>query len=222
VSRFPAAPVICLVTDRRRLTPSARTGEEEVRGLEAFLAAAVEAGVDVIQIRERDLAARVLFRIVRDLTALALRSSTSVLVNDRIDVALAAGAAGVHLRSDSPPVADTRVLMGDRLVGRSVHPGEDLRAHRDADYLLFGTVFETPSKDDASPIAGLKALSDAASSSAIPVLAIGGVTPERAKACRRAGAAGVAAIGVFLPEGRGPGSLGIQRAVSELRAAMLE
>jgi thiamine-phosphate pyrophosphorylase len=213
-------PVICLVTDRRRLAPAARTTDEELQLLEAFVADAIEAGVDLVQLRERDLPSRLLLRTVRALTALAAGSRTVVLVNDRVDVAIAAGAAGVHLRSDGPPVDRVRALAGDRLLGRSVHVGEDLVVHGGADYLLFGTVFETTSKE--GPVAGLKGLEAATSGSRVPVLAIGGITPDRAGECRRAGAAGVAAIGVFLPEGRARGSLGVRRAVGELRAAMLE
>jgi thiamine-phosphate diphosphorylase len=121
------------------------------------------------------------------------------VVNERVDVAMAAGAHGVHLRSDSLPVARVRdITPPGFLVGRSVH---DLRAavraaHEGADYVLFGTVFESGSKPGRRP-AGVDALAEVAAAVTIPVLALGGITPSRAGEVARAGAAGVAAIGLF-------------------------
>jgi thiamine-phosphate diphosphorylase len=138
-------------------------------------------------------------------------------VNDRADVALAARAHGVHLRADSLPVAAVRHLSSRLIVGKSVHAGSP--GAPDADYLFFGTVFGTTSKPGATPV-GLTPLSALASSVSQPVLAIGGITPERAAACRRAGAAGIAAIGAFLPEGTAPGALGVAAAVRAFRVAL--
>ena len=144
-----------------------------------------------------------------------------LLVNDRADVALAAGADGVHLRADGPSVPDVRALSPNRwMVGRSVHTLDEIREHATADYLVFGTVFPGGSKRDVVRAQGLDALKRAAAASAAPLLAIGGITPERSAAVVAAGAAGVAAIGVFLPAGRHPGALGPVRAAEAFRAAM--
>jgi thiamine-phosphate pyrophosphorylase len=160
------------------------------------ISAAVEAGVDYVQIRERDLAPRVLADITARAVAAARGSRTRILVNDRADVALAAGADGVHLRTDGPPVVDARRL-GVRLVSRAAHSIDDVRRAAGADLVIFGTVFESMSKAGV-PAQGLRALATASSIGSVPLLAIGGVTIENAAGCRRAGAAGIAAIGLFL------------------------
>ena len=213
-----SAPLVCLVTDRRRLTPGA-TADQQVEALGRFLDEAIEAGVDLIQVRERDLEARLLCWLVRRAVDHSKARNLRIVVNDRADVALAAGAHGVHLRADSPPVAQVRRLSSGWTVGRSVH--RDSRPEPDADYLLFGTVFGTSSKPEARP-SGLVPLRDLALSVRQPVLAIGGITPERAGDCRRAGAAGIAAIGAFLPEGLAPGAMGVTAAVRAFRAALAE
>jgi len=146
-----------------------------------------------------------------------------ILINDRADVALAAGADGVHLRSDGPPVPAVRSLGGASfLVGRSIHTDAEARDHGTGDYLLFGSVFRAKASDrgETWPAQGVEALARAVRASRAPVLAIGGMTAERAKAVRDAGAAGVAAIGVFLPEGRVPGALGPVRAAAAIRRAL--
>jgi thiamine-phosphate diphosphorylase len=122
-----------------------------------------------------------------------------VLVSSRVDLALATGAAGVHLPENDLPVAAARALLGDgRLLGRSVHSVEAARqaAQEGADYLLFGPVFATASHP-GRPARGLAALAEVAAAVPVPVLAIGGVNAERARACQEAGAAGFAAIGYF-------------------------
>jgi thiamine-phosphate pyrophosphorylase len=103
------------------------------------------------------------------------------------------------------------------LIGRSIHDSSE--AADAADFFVFGTVFTTSSKPADAPVAGLDALAAAARRSVVPVLAIGGVTPHRARTCREAGAAGVAAIGIFLPVGRSKNALGPYAAVSALRTA---
>jgi thiamine-phosphate diphosphorylase len=121
-------------------------------------------------------------------------------VNDRLDVALASGAHGVHLRADSfLPERARAITPAGFLVGRSVHGVDDaLRATRSGsvDYLIFGTVFDTTSKPDRDA-AGTGAVADVARTTTIPVLAIGGITAQNAREVARAGAAGVAAIGLF-------------------------
>ena len=210
-------PCVCLVTNRRALRPEARTEGEELAALEHQLDEAIDAGIDLIQVRERDLDARVLRSVVARLVARSRGRHTRVLVNDRADVAIAADAGGVHLRADGPAARVVRELAGPRmLIGRSAHAAGELDP--DADYLLFGTVFPSGSKPGA-PVVGTNALAEAARASAAPVLAIGGVTPDTVGACRAAGAAGVAAIGVFLPPGRAPGALGPKAALAAIRAS---
>jgi thiamine-phosphate pyrophosphorylase len=212
-------PIVCLVTDRRRLAPAARTVDEEIAALEHCVDEAVEAGVDVVQIRERDLDGRRLAACLKDAVRRTRGSATRVIVNDRADLAAAAEADGVHVRADGPPVERVRSLGPHWIIGRSVHIGDPLPLSAPLDYLLFGPVFETRSKLGANAT-GLAALHAVAAEAGLPVLAIGGITPPRAAECCRAGAWGVAGIGVFLPRGHAPDALGVGRAVVELRAAM--
>jgi thiamine-phosphate pyrophosphorylase len=218
VSRI-GRPCVYVVTDRRRLTPDARTVADEVTSLERWLDLAIGAGADVVQIRERDLEAGAQKALAARVAARA--RGTLVVVNDRADVALAARVDGVHLRGDGPPIDRVRRLGGrDWLVGRSVHTTEEAARHNGADYLVFGTVFPGGSKPEGAPVAGLEGLRAAVTAAAgTPVIAIGGITPARAASCAVAGAVGVAGIGVFLPEGRAPDALGPVRAVAALRAA---
>lgn len=220
---------ICLVTDRRQLSPGARTVRDEVSALIPWLEEAIAAGVDLIQLRERDLPAPLLADVTRAVAAAAAGSSTRVVVNDRADVAIACGCDGVHLRGDGPPVARVRAVARpgyvarsgsqDRdqhfLIGRSVHSAEEARVNADADYLVFGAVFESGPK----PGLGLAELRAAVTAVGVPVFAIGGITISRAAECVAAGATGVAAIRLFLPVGRADGALGVAEATRQLRAA---
>ena len=152
-----------------------------------------------MQIRERDLPAGMLTRLVADVVALARGSTTRVLVNDRLDVALASGAAGVHLRSDSIGTREARaVVPSGFLIGRSVHSVTDLEASEGVDYLIAGTVWPSVSKAPTDLLLGVAGLSAIVKAAAVPVVAIGGVNIENLPAIRQAGAAGVAAIGLFL------------------------
>ena len=166
----------------------------------------VAAGVDWVQIREKDLPARQLAALVRE----ALRrtrtvNSTRILVNDRVDVALAEGAAGVHLGESSLPVHEVKSLIRSRvsgrdiLVGVSCHSLESAKfaATGGADYIFFGPIFATPSKAAFGEPQGVARLAEICGALTIPVLAIGGITLENAGACFRAGAAGIAAIRLF-------------------------
>jgi thiamine-phosphate pyrophosphorylase len=130
--------------------------------------------------------------------ALVASSPVPVLVSSRCDIALAAGAAGVNLPENDIPVAAARALMGERLVGRSVHSLESaLRAEGEgADYVIFGPVWASASHPTSAP-AGIEALAQVAGALRIPVIAIGGVTEGRIAECHAAGAAGYAAIGMF-------------------------
>lgn len=217
------APILCLVTDRRRTCPDARTPHDEVAGLEAWLDAAIAAGLSIIQLREPDLEAASLERLARAVTARATGTPTRVVVNDRLDVVIAAGASGLHLRGDGPPAGRVRpMLPAGALVGRSIHRPDEARVHAGStDYLLFGSVFASASKPDDHVPAGLEALGEAvrAAASRAPVMAIGGVTVATARACVEAGADGLAGIGLFLPAAVDGGRDGLPALVENLRGA---
>ena len=167
-----------------------------------WLREAACAGVDLIHIRERDLEDRELVALARDAVRVVRGTAARVVVNDRFDVALAAEAAGVHLRADSPAAARVRsVAPAGFIVGRSVHDEEEaaaLAAAGGCDYLTFGTVFTSASKPAGHQPAGLAALRRVCAGVRLPVVAIGGISVERAAAVAAAGAAGVAAISLFV------------------------
>ena len=187
-------PVLCLVTDRRRF------GASWEDALVRRVRAAALDGVHLVQVRERDLDGGPLTRLVAACVDAVRGTRARVLVNDRFDVAFAAGAHGVHLRGDSFPASRIRASAPrGLLIGRSVHSVSDavLAADREAvDYLIFGTVFASDSKP-GRPAAGLRELSAVASATRLPVLAIGGMTTGRIADVMRAGAAGVAGISMF-------------------------
>ncbi len=228
--------MICMVTDRRRLS----FGGAAIDRLVDLVGAAARAGVDLVQVRERDLDARYLIALVRRCVAAVAGTRTRVVVNDRADVAVAAGAAGVHLRSDSIGAAAARSLLGGgALVGRSVHDPDEAAAVAAAggvDYLIFGTLHQTPSKDAGHPVATLDELSAACRAAAglkagttpvrsadlrvgLPVLAIGGMTVERAADAARAGASGIAGIGLFVPPAGESADKHVRMIVAGLRRA---
>ena len=187
---------------------------------------AIEAGIDYLQVRERDLEARELGTLVQEFVAMAAGTSTRVIVNDRLDVALSCGAAGVHLRGDSVPAAAAkRMVPPGFLVGASVHRmAEALTISRDVDYLVAGTVWPTSSKPSALPdtLLGVEGLARIAAAVDVPVLAIGGVTTDRLATIAQTGAAGVAAISLFLsesPDRDGCRALPLRDAVNAVRAA---
>ena len=218
--RSISLPAVYLVTDRRRLSPDARTLDQEVTALERLIDDAVAAEIDVIQIRESEIAAALLLALVQRVCRRVRGTRTRIVVNDRADVALIGGADGVHLPSHGISVAAVRSAMGTQLIGCSTHADTKADKPMTADYVLFGTVFQTRSKPGLSVPAGLSGLGVAARTFQVPMFAIGGVTPERAAACIRAGSAGVAAIAPFLPAGREPGSLGTARAIAAFRETM--
>jgi len=199
---------LCLVTDRRSLVPRDAPDRNACHCLVAQARYAAEAGVDLIQVRERDLEAAALASLVKAVLEAVRGTTTRVVVNDRADVAVACGAHGVHLRGDSISVAAARRLSPPRfLIGRSVHGVDETCAARGADYLIAGTVFPSASKPGSHALLGIEGLTAIVRASAAPVLAIGGITAGHFASLAATGAAGVAAIGLFMR----PESAAIQR-----------
>ncbi len=180
----------CYITDRLTLPPGVPLLDNIARCLAH--------GVDWIQIREKDLPARELFALVKQALALPNPAGSKIIVNTRMDVALAAGAAGCHLPSDSPAPSFWKKPAGF-LLGVSCHQIDEVRAAEaeGADYVVFGPVFSPLSKSAPLPATGLAPLHAAASAIRIPVLALGGITNANIPACLAAGAAGIAAISLF-------------------------
>ncbi len=202
-ARPASAPLLCYVTDRHTLA--------DPSGLTAQIARAAAAGIDWIQIREKDLPTRELLALASTAVKIAAETPgarTRVIINDRLDVALAARAAGVHLGESSLPVGAVNIWCRgtssmEFLIGASCHSLEAaLAAERDgAAYIFLGPIFATPSKAPYGTPQGIARLAEISSKVHIPVLAIGGITPENARECLAAGAAGIAAIRMFqLPE----------------------
>lgn len=193
--------LLCYVTDQDAL--SASPIESHTLLLEKVKAAAA-AGVDWIQIREKHLSGRELADLVQQALQVA-PAPCRILVNDRLDVAWAVRAAGVHLTEESISVADARKFVRELglpssfLVGASTHSLDSARAAADsgADYVIFGPVFATPSKAGYGAPQGIERLAAVCLSVSISVIAIGGITPKNAAECRAAGAAGIAAIRLF-------------------------
>ena len=149
----------------------------------------------ILQLRAPDLTAR---EVELELIELVATSPVPVLVSSRCDVALACGAAGVNLPERDIAVRDARALLGDRLIGRSVHSTEAARQaeHDGADFVIFGPIWPSVTHRDGDPV-GIEALAAVVHAVRIPVLAIGGVTEEHVAEIHRAGAAGYAAITMF-------------------------
>jgi thiamine-phosphate pyrophosphorylase len=210
-------PILCYVTDRRSLSPTAAASES---ALVEKIAAVSAAGVGWVQIREKDLSGRELATLTRQ--AVARRSAARVMVNDRLDVAVAEGAGGVHLGESGLPVADVAkwvnrsdsgivvsdhgaasqfrvAASGDFLIGASCHSLDGAKAavRGGADYIFFGPVFATPSKAKFGEPQGAEKLAMVCSAVPVPVIAIGGITLENAGECIAAGADGIAAIRLF-------------------------
>ena len=221
-ARLSRRPLLSLVTGRRR---SDATGQDVVATLVVQVRAAVAAGVDLIQVREPALSDQVLLEVVTRCVELARGSETVILVNDRMDIALAAGAGGVHLRAHSVAASVARRHVPDGfLLGRSVHAAAEAArvvAGGGVDYLVLGTVFSSQSKPGASAC-GVGVLKAVAGVVALPVLAIGGVSVDNGVEVFRAGAAGVAAIGLFAEPGPSGRFEGIQHVVGEIRRCYTE
>jgi thiamine-phosphate diphosphorylase len=187
--RWPA-PCLMLITNRDRLRG---------RRLEEVCSQAVDGGVTTVQLREPGLRGGDLYDLAVTVHAV-VRGRALLIVNDRVDVAVAAGADGVHLPEHSMPLQRLRDYAGDAcIIGRSVHSVEAaVRAEREgADYLLAGNVYETASKPGA-PAAGPGLVRAVAEAVRVPVLAVGGITAERVAETVAAGADGIAVIGAVL------------------------
>ena len=213
-------PILCYVTDRRSLPLS--TSADAHRLLLDSIANTAAAGVDWIQLREKDYSGREWTRLVRESVERVKSQGllTRILVNDRLDVALACGAGGVHLSENGIPIAEAcrlrdayfaeRNLARDFFVGLSCHSlGAALGAARaGADYIYFSPIFFTPSKANYGPPQGVERLAKVSAAVDIPVIAIGGITRQNAPECFAAGASGIAAIRLFQePEARLPETL---------------
>ena len=199
---------LLVVTDRH---------QTKGRALVPLLERVLTAGLLTIQLRERDLSVRELVALAREVQAVTASSKSQLLINDRIDVALALDGVGVHLRSNSLPVSAVRQLLGaQRLLGVSVHSVEEglLAQSQGADYLVLGPIYETPSKQMFGPPLGIHTLEKACRLVRIPIIGIGGVTAARAHEMRHAGAFGVAVITAIL------GAADVESATRELLDAV--
>jgi len=183
---------LCLVTDR---------AETRDRDLIAVVTQCLSAGLPAVQVREKDLPPAEVARLCRALRPLTAARGALLIVNDRVDIALAVGADGVQRTSSSLSVDDMRRAADKRVrIGASVHSIDEAVGAEaaGAEWLFFGPVYDTPSKRRYGPPQGLSALERVASAVAVPVIAIGGVTPERVEEVRAAGAHGVAVISAIL------------------------
>jgi thiamine-phosphate pyrophosphorylase len=182
----------CYITDRRTLPAGVALIDN--------IAANLNAGIAWIQIREKDLSARDLFDLTKQVLGLPNPYRSKILVNTRVDVALAAGAAGAHLPAGSPAPRVWRTITPPGfLIGVSCHTLGEVRAAEDqgADYAVFGPVFSPRSKATALEPPGIDGLVQAVRAVRIPVLALGGITASNAEECVQAGAAGIAAISLY-------------------------
>ena len=211
--RTERKPILCYVTDRRSLQDAPQTNL--IESLLEKIESLSTAGIDLIQLREKDLSGRDLASLTREalrrVSKLASRAQNvpRILVNDRLDVALTEKAGGVHLTESSLPVDEVKrlslafpapqSLSHDFFVGVSCHSLEAAQsaAAAGADYVFFGPVFATPSKAAFGAPQGLERLAEVCRSVNIPVVAIGGISLENVASCFSAGASGIAAIRLF-------------------------
>lgn len=197
-----------LVTDRHQTNG---------RPLVPLLQRVLTAGVPAIQLRERDLSAKELVTLAREVQAVMASRRSQLLINDRIDVALALEGVGVHLRSNSLPVSVARQLLGaQRLLGISVHAVEEAVQveSQGVDYIVLGPIYETPTKQMFGPPLGIQTLEKACRLVRIPIIGIGGVTAARVREMRCAGAFGVAVVTAVL------GAVNVESAARELLDAV--
>ena len=187
------------------------------RPLVPLLQQVLRAAVPIVQLRERDLSAKELVTLAREVQVVTAVHKSHLLINDRIDIALALEGVGVHLRSNSLSISVARQLLGaQRLLGISVHTVEEAIQveSQGADYIVLGPIYETPSKKMFGPPLGIHTLEKACRLVRIPIFGIGGVTAVRAHEMRRAGAFGVAVITAIL------GAADVESATRELLEAV--
>ncbi|KAF0244157.1 MAG: thiamine-phosphate pyrophosphorylase [bacterium] len=192
---------LCLITNRKLLTPPhlSEDLDNTLNRLLEFCLQAAQAGIDIIQIREKDLSTKELANFVTKLTSVV--TNTSILVNDRLDIALSCGATGVHLPSNSFPIKDVRKLVGSKfIISQSTHSIEEakLAADQGADFILFSPIFDTPSKQAFGKPLGLELLKQAINVVSCPIIALGGITRQNAYSVLECGVAGLAAIRLFI------------------------
>jgi thiamine-phosphate pyrophosphorylase len=181
---------------------------EDWRAQLELIRLACQSGCQLVQLREKDVPARKLASFTREAVAVTRPHGARVLVNDRLDVALAAGADGVHLRTTSMPVRDVRRVVAharasansiEFLIGVSTHSLAQVEAAaaEGADFVVCGPVFAPNSKTISTPLLGLEGLAEVCRRATLPVLALGGISPENFRATLDCGAAGIAAVGLF-------------------------
>ena len=190
-------PIIYPITSGKT-SPQTTPDDPQFSEILRLVRAAVDADVPLFQIREKSLHARVLYELVARAAEITRGSNTRLLVNDRSDIARAAGADGVHLTTQSLPPEVVRSLFGSEfLIGVSTHSLDEARAARagGADFVVFGPVFETESKRAFGEPQGLNKLAEVTRElGEFPVVAIGGITLDNVDECFQAGARGIAAI----------------------------
>lgn len=194
-------PVIYLITSGATNDQTTPSSKEFVEVLEV-VTAAVAAQVSLIQLREKRLSARVLFELTVQAAQITRKSETRLLVNDRADIARAAGAAGVHLSTRSLGADVIRGTFGpDFLIGVSTHTIAEARAARDqGDFAVFGPIFKTESKKNYGVPQGVAKLAEVAREVApFPILALGGIGLDQVSECSEAGASGIAGISIYQP-----------------------
>ena len=193
--KFPGErPILYYITDRKRLAGCPLTNK---------IKRAISCGVDFIQIREKDLPDKALFELACKAVSLARNSKSKIIVNGRADIALAAGAHGVHLPASALKISDLRSwLPASFLIGASTHSAKEayLAVSSGADYMLLGPVFRTESKAAFGPPLGLVRLKQACLSLHAPVIGLGGIRARSAGSVLEAGAAGIAGISLFQNE----------------------
>ena len=193
-------PILYLIT-RGATTEATRPDSEEFQNTLRQASAAVTAGIQLIQIREKQLTAQVLFELTAAVVTIVRGSSTRVLINDRADIAASAGADGVHLTTRSLTPDVIRKTFGAKfLIGASTHSLIEAQDawRQGADFAVFGPIFPSPSKVKYGPPLGLGKLSEAARELAsFPLIALGGISIENVNECLLARAKGVAGITLF-------------------------
>lgn len=190
---MPALPPLYLITDRQQIT----AGRQFLDVVEELL----QAGVRMLQLREKDLSAAELYPLAIKLRALTRQHNCLMLINDRVDLAMAVGADGVHLGGHSLPTLAVRRLLGpDKLIGVSTHAPQEIltAAKQGADFATFGPVFHTASKAAYGDPVGIEKLHQACNIRTIPVYALGGIKLENTLAVKQAGANGIAMISALL------------------------